>query len=335
MPGFRYPSNMDLRRRSLLLGSASAVALAAAGTLAPARPARAEDLPYELMDFDWQDGRRDRAVPVRLYLPNLATTESPVPLVVFSHGIGGSRVGYRHLGSHWASEGFASLHVQHVGSDRSLWTAGNPFTVVGRLWDAARESEAVARVHDLRFAIDQVLGGALGARLDARRIVAAGHSYGANTTLLAAGARVERPGLEATLHDPRLRAAIVLSAPPFYGEASPQRILAPVQVPSLHITSTEDVIRIPGYYSAPEDRLAVFEAIGSPRKALAVFSAGSHSIFTDRTVWGDAELNARIKAATRELTTAFLREVLQGDEHQLGAWPRRHADILSRFESLG
>jgi hypothetical protein len=32
-------------------------------------------------------------------------------------------------------------------------------------------------------------------------------------------------------------------------------------VPTLHVTATEDIIRIPGYYSGAEDRIAVFEAM--------------------------------------------------------------------------
>jgi predicted dienelactone hydrolase len=186
-------------------------------------------------------------------------------------------------------------------------------------------------VHDLRFALDQVLAGNLARRIDGRRIVAAGHSYGANTTLLAAGARVERAGRAIDLHEPRIGAAIVISAPPFYGEASPERILAPVRVPSLHVTATEDVIRIPGYYSGVEDREAVFEAIGSARKTLAVFEGGSHSMFTDRAGTGGPQLNVQVKAATRELTTAFLRSVHDGDDRDLHAWPMRHAAIVSRF----
>ena len=81
---------------------------------------------YDILDFEWTDPARQRPVPVRLYLPQSADAQRPVPLVVFSHGIGGSRQGYRYLGSHWASQGYASLHLQHVGSDRQLWF-GNVF----------------------------------------------------------------------------------------------------------------------------------------------------------------------------------------------------------------
>ena len=133
------------------------------------------------------------------------------------------------------------------------------------------------------------------------------------------------------LRDPRIKAAIVLSAPPFYGEASPQQILGPVRVPSLHVTATEDIIRIPGYYSGADDRVAVFDATGSTRKTLAVFSGGSHSMFTDRPGTGGVQLNPQVKEATRELSLAFLNSVFKGDEAALAAWPGQFAGIVARF----
>ena len=285
---------------------------------------------YTVFEFEWADTVRQRAVPVRLYLPDSASDYKPVPLVVFSHGIGGSRRGYSYLGRYWASQGYASLHLQHVGSDRSLW-GGNPFETVFRLQGAAQDAEAIARVHDLRFALDQLLQGELGSRLDARRIAAAGHSYGANTTLLAVGARVQRNGQALDLRDPRLRAAIVLSAPPFYGESAPQKILGAIDVPSLHVTATEDIIRVPGYYSQAEDRVAVYDATGGTRKTLAVFNGGSHSIFTDRVGTGGALLNPQVKQATRELSLAFLNSVFNGEEAGMQKWPGQFAAIVARF----
>ncbi len=340
---------MTLRRRSLIaaafavptlvgigLGLRSARAHTAVQTPEPTaglETGLADDI--RTFDLDWADPQRQRPVPVRLYLPAAASAAGPVPLVVFSHGIGGSRRGYSYLGSHFAAEGYASLHLQHVGSDRRLWTGGSPLTLVGRLQSAAQEAEAIARVHDLRFALDQVLGGEFAPLLDGHRVVAAGHSYGANTTLLASGARVVREGRALDLREPRLRAAIVISAPPFYGESSLAPILGPVRLPSLHISATEDIIRIPGYYSGPEDRVAVFDAIGSPRKALAMFNGGSHSMFTDRAGTGGVLLNGQVKAATKELAIAFLRQVLQGDDQPLRDWSQRHAALLARFVTAG
>ncbi|MBK6472846.1 MAG: acetylhydrolase [Betaproteobacteria bacterium] len=327
---------MTLNRRGCLrLGLAAAVAvawplrsaLADASAVSGEPTASAETESFGALDLDWMDRTRDRAVPVRLYLPN---QRRATPLVVFSHGIGGSRRGYSWLGSHFARHGIASLHLQHVGSDRALWT-GNVFSLVGRLQDAARDEEAIHRARDLRFALDTLLADELGARVDVRRIVAAGHSYGANTTLLASGARVPREGRVLDLHDTRVRAAIVISAPPFYGQADPRAILAPVSVPSLHVTATEDVIRIPGYYSGAEDRVAVFDAIGGTRKWLAVYEGGSHSMFTDRRGSGGALLNPRVKAATQALVLAFLRGVFDGDDSGLARWGREHAALLARF----
>lgn len=285
---------------------------------------------YETLDLDWMDASRQRPVPVRLYWPEGG---QPVALVVFSHGIGGSRRGYRYLGEHFASRGVASLHLQHVGSDRSLW-GGNPFSLLGRLQDAAQEREALDRVRDLRFALDQVLAHeTFGARIDRARIAAAGHSYGANTVMLASGAAIVRDGRPVELRDARIRAAVLLSAPPFYGEKDPAPILRPVTLPTLHITATEDTIRIPGFYSPVDDRLAVFEAMGGPLKALAVFEGGSHSIFTNRGASGGAELNARVKEATRELALAFLQRVFDGSGEALERWPQTYAALLARWVS--
>ena len=280
------------------------------------------------LDLDWHDNARDRLVPVRLYWPDAAASGAPVPLIVFSHGIGGSRAGYSHLGRYWAEQGYASLHVQHVGSDHQLWR-GNLFTLPGRLQQATQESEAIARVADLRYALDQLLASERGAHIDTARIVAAGHSYGAMTAMLAAGARVERGGQALALRDARITAAILMSAPPFYGEADFGPILREVGIPTLHLTTTEDVIRVPGYHSPPADRLRVFEATGSSLKVLAVFQGGSHSVFMDRRGSGDAA--QQIRASTRELSVAFLRRVFDGSEAGLAGWGSTHPTALAAY----
>jgi predicted dienelactone hydrolase len=191
-------------------------------------------------------------------------------------------------------------------------------------------------VRDLSFALNQVLGHEVyGARIDRSRIAAAGHSYGANTVMLATGAGVERNGRRIELRDARIKAALLLSAPPFYGEHDPRKILRSLTLPTLHVTATEDTIRIPGFYSPVSDRLAVFEAVGSPMKALAVFEGGSHSIFTNRRASGGAELNLQVKHATRELALAFLQRVFDGSGAALERWPQTYAPLLARWVSPG
>ena len=182
------PGNMTRRRLGAML-----LAVAITSTI-PINPGRAQSAAPSFIDFDWTDSARSRTVPARLHWPTNIAPGARMPLIVFSHGMGGSRRGYSYLGRYWAARGIASLHVQHTGSDSSLWV-GNPLAVVDRLQRAAHESEALGRAWDLSFALDRLLSsgaGPYGAQIDRRRIVVAGHSYGANTALLAVGARVMR-----------------------------------------------------------------------------------------------------------------------------------------------
>jgi hypothetical protein len=104
-------------------------------------------------------------------------------------------------------------------------------------------------------------------------------------------------------------------------------------VPSLHITATGDEIKIPGYYSSADDRVAVYEAVGHQSgKMLAVFREGSHSMFTDRLGTGGEAFNPQVKKATRELMLAFLQKQWSGDSKALAMWPAQHASLVARFE---
>lgn len=326
-------------RASLAAAAAAAVALLTLPALIGARvltPAAdpaieaADVAAYTATDLEWIDTTRDRRIPARLFWPASADRGAPVALIVFSPGIGSSRDGYTHLGRYWARHGIASLHLQHVGSDRSLWH-GDPLGVLARLRSAAGAAEAVARTGDLRYALDRLLASRYGPRIARDAIVAAGHSYGANTTLLAIGAAV--PGVEnaAALRDPRIEAAILISAPPFYGAKDLAPILSGIAIPTLHVTTREDVIRIPGFVSGPDDRLRVFAATGSAFKALAVYAHGSHTVFTDRRYFDTAEVADAVRQATQTLSTAFVDRIRSGRNDALDDWAQTHRPLLDRY----
>jgi dienelactone hydrolase len=292
--------------------------------------AAAAERAVQVVDFEWTDEQRNRAVPARLYWPEPqkgAPADAKVPLVVFSHGLGGSRMGYSYLGRYWAAQGFASLHVQHLGSDRSVW-GGNLIELYGKMRNAASDENALARAKDVSFAITQILSTAeFAPRIDADAIAVAGHSYGANTALLLAGAQVKYQRKPISLADPRVKAAIIMSAPPFHGQGSIAPILAGVKIPTLHLTGTEDNINVPGYSSGLEERVQVFDAVGAKTKLLAVFDGGTHSIFTDRLDRAGPELNKTVKSITREVTAAFLRTTLRGEP------PQRLGDVFTQFRN--
>jgi dienelactone hydrolase len=270
-------------------------------------------------------------------------------------------MGYSYLARHWANAGLASLHPQHAGSDNSVWR-GNPLELLQRLQTAAHESEALARVMDLRFALNHVLASDQGQLFNASSIAVAGHSYGANTAMLVAGAQVNTGNPNLTdLQDRRIKAAILISAPPLIGQGPARQVLGAVSLPTLHITSLEDTINLPGYRSTVEDRIAIFDAMTQSPRTLAVYNTGGHSIFTDRTTRSGPETSARVKAATEELCTIFLRRSLNfghfpastesmtaqpavrtnpvaltdayEGQQGLSQWAYRHKDLLDRFTS--
>lgn len=327
----------------LSIGMSVAVAQSVPGTVARTAPVAPPASDVSTRDADWVDAARQRVVPVRVYLPVAAAREatpdavvtdafgpgrvSPAdttaslaptprtkwPLVIFSHGLGGSRFGYSHIGQHFARSGFVALHLQHAGSDRAVWQGG-PLTLLGNVRDAASEANAVARVQDVSFALTTLLADReLGGLIDTQAIAVAGHSYGANTAMLIVGASIERDGKRVSYTDARIKAAILLSAPPFHGEGNQAAVLRDVRLPTLHITGSDDVIRVPGYGSDVADRIGVFRDMPAARpdmKFLAIFEGGEHSVFTDRT---RSERALAIKAATRELCVAFLHSVLKGN----------------------
>lgn len=323
-----------LRRKYIQRASAGSAALLL-GRIAPAKAEawRPDPGMYEVIELDWFDRSRGRAIPTRLYRPRGQGKRfgDACPIMVFSHGLGGSRAGYRYLAEFLSSKGVACLHPQHVGSDRTIWTSGSPFLLADRLIAASGDSEAIARVFDLRFVLDRLQADALAAGLDFNRVIVAGHSYGANSALLLGGASVVRDGRKIDFRDSRPKAVIALSAPAFYGESSWASILGPMNRPSLHITCTEDLIRIPGLLSGPEDRLAIFEASGGRPKCLAMFEGGSHSVFTDREAPGGFEANRQIKQATCDLVLEFLRLTFERDPSALASWQLKYESLLRQF----
>src|SRR5262245_32918461 len=132
------------------------VQLASAETnAAPQRYASAGSYEVEVTTVDWVDAKRDRNVPARIYSPK--TSNGPFPVIIFSHGLGGSRDGYAYLGQHWASHGYVSVHIQHIGSDDAVWKDTETKDRLAAMRRAAMNpSNSINRPLDVSFAIDQM-----------------------------------------------------------------------------------------------------------------------------------------------------------------------------------
>ena len=258
-------------------------------------------------------------MPVRLYFPK--TGKGPFPVIIFSHGLGGSRDGYAYLGRHWASYGYVSVHLQHKGSDTSVWK-DNPQPMEAMRQAAADLRNSVNRVADVRFAIDQLTklqreSGPLRGRLDLARIGMAGHSFGAWTTLAIAGEVFITPGgREIAVGDPRVKAAIAMSAPVPRNKDQLDKAFAGIRIPCLHMTGTLDDSPI-GETKAAERRLP-FDHIRGADQYLITFIGGDHMIFSGRArLSGDGAKDSMFQGLICIATTAFWDAYLKGDRRAM------------------
>ncbi len=268
------------------------------------------------LELDWHDTARGRDVPVRVWYPVLApgAAAEPCPVVVFSHGLGGSRYSYAVWGSHWASWGYVVVMVQHLGSDDAIWRdAGGPAQAYAALRRAAMQpANLIARPYDVAFALDQLAvlnenAGPLRGRIDQERVGLAGHSFGAYTTLAGVGLRL--PALAAAMGpvDERPRAAIAMSSPHF-----PRGDFSAVAVPVLHLTGELDESPIGG--TGADQRRTAFDRITAAGGALVDFVHADHMVFSGQRRQGDANHDQAIQDACRQLTTAFWDCWLRDDE---------------------
>lgn len=264
--------------------------------------------------------RGGRVVPYKIYYP-VAHELDHLPVVVWSHGLGGSRDGAAFLARYIASHGYVVVHVQHVGSDSSIWE-GKP----GHPWDVIRATKiprqaSLDRFADVPFLLDHLEGIAaenpdIGAHMNPEIMGMCGHSFGALTTQVMAGQPF--PAQDGTLldfYEDRFRAGILYSFVPIDHviDKSPAEMFGPMRLPLFFMTGTADENPITG--QGYEYRMKVYEEAGCPEKHLLILKDGDHMVFAGSR--GKLESNPKrhthediIKVASLAYWDAYLR----GDE---------------------
>ncbi|HET9210931.1 MAG TPA: alpha/beta fold hydrolase [Thermoanaerobaculia bacterium] len=161
--------------------------------------------------------------------PGAPVAEGRFPLVVVSHGNGGSHLLYRTITVHLARNGYAVAHLEHPGNNR------NDNSLEGTCENLVR------RPRHVRLTIDAV-SQALGAHLQQDNVAVLGHSMGGYAALaVAGGIPWSRNGERVEVApDPRVR-ALVLLAPgtAFY---YPEGSLRDVKIPILMLTAEHDSV---------------------------------------------------------------------------------------------
>lgn len=262
-------------------------------------------------DIDWKDSARERTLPLKIRVPD---GDARVPLVIFSHGLGGSREGGKAWGEHWSAHGYVVIHVQHPGSDASLWRGPGDGAPRQRMARGATPDQLLGRVDDVRFVIDEIArlqakpdAPAWVKRVDLSRIAMTGHSFGARTTMALAGERF--PGPIKSVADARVAAFIAFS-PTVQGvkKTWPERY-GSMTKPFLSVTGTLDG-DVMGTGSIPKNRAAVFDAQNAGDKYRVVFADGDHALFNGGNV-GEAAWLKRVTGENHERTPAATAKAIQ------------------------
>ena len=265
----------------------------------------------ETAKLELKDTKRNREVPVKIYYPKEAKGERPV--IVFSPGLGGTRDGYEYLGTHWASHGYISVHVQHVGSDDKVWRGQtNPMQA---LKSATMNVENIInRPKDVSFVVDELerlnqADGLWKGRFDLKRLGMAGHSFGGFTTLAIGGQQYQIMGETKTLADKRFKAIIPMSAP--VPPRNRDQAFSAIKLPCLHMTGTKDTT--PVNDTTPEERRIPFDKMSGPDNYFLNFEGGDHMIFAGRSgLLGerskDPVFHEMIKASSTAFWDAYLLE---------------------------
>lgn len=289
-----------------------------------------------------------------------AMVDAPYPLVVFSHGLGGSRVLYFQLAEHLASYGFVVASVEHVGtalrdSFEGTTDIGDENNILSLYYRPTDIMHTITYAHTLTQA-----DGLLAGMIDTEHVAVWGHSTGGTTALQVGGARIDFPALNAWCADKGSEELAAESCQfvgheeelaKLYGVDNPQAGLFPtlwdtrvdaivavspggelhafgdagveaIQTPTLIMFGTSDQFVSPEY-----NALWAYDQISSQTRVLAAFENGGHLMFMNcPDAWKDGcGYDAvwdlpRVEDIKDHFTTAFLLDVLKSD-------PEAHAAL--------
>jgi predicted dienelactone hydrolase len=270
---------------------------------------------------------------------------APYPVIGFTHGLGGIRFQSASLCEHLASHGFVVVSPDHDGHTIFDFLVG---------FDSSKTGQVILeRPGDVTVSIDHVLGLTaeeaphLAGLADASRLGIVGHSFGAITALMIAGAEDDLPGLtdwcevnggsacpfvddldfeaagSTDFADDRVVATVAMAPGAWYAFGPGGQGLADLP-PSLVLGGTKDTI-LPW----EQEIQPTCEALSDPRYLAEIEGAGHDGSFSDlcavlatRSDCAGADAGfldpAAGKAIVHPLVTAFLRRYVLEDDSMDG-----------------
>lgn len=231
------------------------------------------------------DASRDnRPVKIKVYYP-VGEDLKNLPIVLWSHGLGGSVDGASFLSRFLASHGYVAVHVQHHGTDSSLWEGkeGHPWDIIRR--QQINRDATLNRFTDVPFVLDQLPAWLdnhpdVGALADLSTIGMSGHSFGSLTTQVMGGMMFpNKEGRLTRYRDARFKSGILYSPGPIAHLSldEPDDIYGTIDLPLFHMTGTDDSSPVEDWDYTK--RLVVYENTDKAEKHLLVIKDGDHMIF--------------------------------------------------------
>lgn len=284
-------------------------------------------------------------------VPDMAA--APYPLLLLSHGLGGSRLSFYLMAEHLASHGFVVMSAEHAGTAlrdafQGLADVGSENTILSIYYRPLDILNVIAFADTLNADDDSLLAG----MIDTERIGLYGHSTGGTTALQAGGAGLDFAALEtwcadkeddhfamescqflgheaeiaglfgddpgkssvSPMWDNRID-ALVAAAPGGELQVFGDDGVARIEIPVMFLQGTADPYVLPAYNAN-----WAYDSVQSDIKSLAHFENGGHLIFMncppvfkDGCGYDPVWDMDRAHDLTHHFVTAFMLDVLKGD----------------------
>jgi hypothetical protein len=270
--------------------------------------------------------------------------ETPRGIVIFCHGLGGNRHGFEELSATWAENGYLVVHPTFPDSinvvaavepdlgldpsvDLSGWTAIP--AIRARMHEILHAPffwlERIRVVRALMRGMDTVVASTCGGSARAIPWGIAGHSFGAYTSQLFAGADIDVPGQGSTrFRDERIAAAVLISAQGRAQQGLREGSWNEMDCAVLTVTGTLDRGAKGQHWEWKSEPYTLAPPGG---KCLAVFRDADH-YFGDMPRPDPEGGNPALRGAVNQLTLAFLDAHLAGDSAAM-AWLTSISDHIA------
>ncbi len=308
-------------------------------------------------DETWKDAARNREVPVRIFTPSVKEEAAgsgagrgkpgKFPVIVFSHGLGGSRNVGAYITEHLTSHGYIVIAPTHHGSDTDAVRKQVRERVRDRLRPGGAKPDKDEQMNflkestsdpdnlrnrplDISFVLDSIAKDEkLRPIADLEHVGVGGHSFGAYTAFAVAGMTVdvaEAKGGEGgkaekarSFRDPRVKAAVAMSPQGSGAMGITRSSWDKLAVPVLSLTGTKDYGQ--GQRAAAWRREA-FDTTKGVDAMLVVIRDAAHMTFSDNA---GAEFNGTEPAKdhakhiryVKMVTTAYYDAYVLGDQSAL------------------